>query len=240
MTVALNCQTVMDEDLIPRFVRGALPPDEAERLEAHCFACDACWTELQTAMALNATLEVLPKREVEVAPAAVGTHWSWQTWGWLAAAATLVVAVGVGTQLMRHGEPPVAPTQPPAAPGKPVRAPAAPVQPAAPAATPETPAQVERSPTAGPLAVTVKRQTDGAIQIAWLAVPGAALYHVGIFTADGRELLTRDTDTMALVISRRELAALPPKADLVVQVEARDVMGTLIARSQPAKFVVDR
>ncbi|MGH9456969.1 MAG: hypothetical protein ACRD2J_04940 [Thermoanaerobaculia bacterium] len=43
-----------DTDVAARYVQGRLAEDEAERFEAHYFACEACWAEVQGGIALRA------------------------------------------------------------------------------------------------------------------------------------------------------------------------------------------
>jgi len=220
MAAALTCEHVADGDLIPRFVLGTLSDQEAERLEAHCFACEACWVQLQAATALRASMATTAAgAEGGKAPRRPGRPWV----AWLAAAATLTFMVAAGAHWLRRAEPPAAPEGP-----------------AAPAVTPEEAAPVERSATAGQLTVMVRREDDGAVVIAWPTVPGATSYRAGLFSEDGRELWTRDTKDLSIVVSASELGALPQKSGLLAQVEARDVMGVNLARSRPESIPVVR
>lgn len=220
MAVVLTCEHVADGDLIPRFVLGTLSDEEAERLEAHCFACEACWVQLQAATALRASTATAAADAVgEEAPRKPARPWV----AWLAAAATLTFMVAAGSLWLRRAEPP-----------------AAPAGPTAPAITPEEAAPVERGASAGQLTVTARREDDGALVIAWPTVPGAASYRAALFSEDGRELWTRDTKDLSLVVSASELGALPQKSGLVAQVEARDVMGVNLARSRPERIPIAR
>lgn len=74
-------------DVLLGYLHGRLPEDEAEAFEAHYFACDACWRELEGAMALGASLG-----DVAVEPRGTRTA-RWR--GWLALAAAGLVAVGI-------------------------------------------------------------------------------------------------------------------------------------------------
>lgn len=82
----LTCENVESRDLEAQYLADRLPPDLAERYEAHYFSCDQCWRTLQSSAEARAALFLLgrsrPRRP-------------WRAWG-LASAATLVVAVGAG------------------------------------------------------------------------------------------------------------------------------------------------
>lgn len=240
----LSCQVVADEDLIPRFVLRRLTPAEAERLEEHCFACEACWAELQTATALASSLEATPELQMNERRTAVDSRWPRLAWSWLAAAATLVLAVGIGWQFINRAEPPSAPAQMPARASEksaPTALPMPAPLPLAPSAvTRKAAPEVERSADVAVLTVKVGRMADGSIQLAWAAVPGAASYRIGLYMADGREAFVRETADTVLAISNRDQAALPSRAALVVQAEARDAMRAVIARSQPSNVIVNR
>ena len=230
MGAALDCQRVADEDLIPRFLRGTLPAAEAERLEEHCFACESCWTQLQAATALSAALAPVPADEAaDVDPAPVLTfsapaqgssagRWA----GWLSAAAAILLAVGVGSRWLRYEQPAPAPAQH-----------------ETPAARQESSEPVERG-AAVAIAVTVRAREDGAVEIAWAAAPEAASYRVGLFTEDGRETWSRETKELTLAIPAADLAALPQRSRLTLQVEARGIMGANIARSRPERIPAAR
>lgn len=109
--------TAPEWDLIPWYVNGSLPADEADSVRAHCETCPACAAEVKAQQRLAAKLQVTDlfeeeqarswdhlKAQIEAdarARAPKGRDWSFMSKGWLAlaggaVAACLVVAVQFG------------------------------------------------------------------------------------------------------------------------------------------------
>lgn len=49
-----DCPYVTDDDVVPRYLRADLDPAAAEAFEAHHFACERCWGEVEAAVAIQA------------------------------------------------------------------------------------------------------------------------------------------------------------------------------------------
>lgn len=52
---AIDCEYVQDHDLVKSYLGGGLSEKEAEAFEAHYFACDRCWEEVNTANQIRAS-----------------------------------------------------------------------------------------------------------------------------------------------------------------------------------------
>ena len=51
-----RCRMAHDDDLVSKYLSDELLPEEAEAFEEHYFKCDACWQELETALAVRASI----------------------------------------------------------------------------------------------------------------------------------------------------------------------------------------
>jgi hypothetical protein len=88
----LTCAEVDDRDLESGYLAGRLTAEEAEAYEAHYFGCERCWRTLETALAVRG--------------AGAARRPAWFGVRTLAAAATVVLAVGAGWWMTRPPSPP--------------------------------------------------------------------------------------------------------------------------------------
>jgi len=106
----IDCARIEERDLVTLYLAGRLPENEAEAFEAHYFACERCWADIQRASEIRAALGKpvlvpLPRpgrRARETVPSA-------RSWRWLAAAAALALATLGVWQLAHRGAPPAEP-----------------------------------------------------------------------------------------------------------------------------------
>jgi len=205
--MSLDCAVIEQEEMVRAYVVDDLTAEDALAFEAHYFACDRCWQDVQRALEVRAALESTPAQaEHEAAPVPgrlTGTSRTW--WPWLAAAATLVLAVALWSAV---------PSSPP----------------------PQLPQPAETlrgSGDAGP-AVTAVRGADGAIQIDWPVNSRAASYVLKVFGTDGTTVLTREVkaDTVSLTLSAQDLTGRPADERLYTEIEAIEVLGVVIASSE--------
>lgn len=85
-------------------VRGQSPPAEVERLLEHTLSCAACSEDWRLAVAVNAEAE---SDEGARSGTAGGAAWWHRKPVWLAAAAAVIIAVGIQVSLNQWSEPPV-------------------------------------------------------------------------------------------------------------------------------------
>lgn len=173
----LTCGEVADRDLAERYVTERLAPQEAERLEAHYFECDACWEAVHEAVALRAALGE-PVADVDRSPPAGGAAEGprperasssprWKAWVPLAAAAA-VAALLLGP--VDWG----ADTEPSAG-------------------------DVVRGPT---VALAVEAAVvEGGVRLSWAPVEAAERYEVRLFTGEGELVAERETAGPELVLA---------------------------------------
>lgn len=96
----MNHQEIEQQDIIERFVRHKLPPDDRRAFEEHYFACDQCFEQVQRTAQFIAAVRHSAHSGV-LAEGEMATAESWSK-GWLkpalifatAAAAVLAVALG--------------------------------------------------------------------------------------------------------------------------------------------------
>lgn len=95
----MNHQEIEQQEIIERYVRHKLPPDERRAFEEHFFACDECFEQVQSTAQFIAAVRhssqrgILAKWPVE---SAVAESW-WKAWfkpALILTAAALAVAVG--------------------------------------------------------------------------------------------------------------------------------------------------
>lgn len=92
----LNCEAVVAQDMIERYVAGTLPEAEAEAFEAHYLECGDCWADLQAALDLKRALTGSAARKATIAPAAANkVHFSLPVRLAVAAVITLAVSAGL-------------------------------------------------------------------------------------------------------------------------------------------------
>lgn len=94
----MNADHARFRDDIGRYVRGSLPADDRRAFETHLATCEACQAEVRSLEAVTATREpshLLAFESRRRTAAARGPRAS-DLAGWLVAAASLLVAAGVG------------------------------------------------------------------------------------------------------------------------------------------------
>jgi tetratricopeptide (TPR) repeat protein len=77
----MNCQRVITENLIERYLQGTLEPSLRDDFEDHYFACESCLAQVQTVQAIKPVLANMPP------PAPAKRSWAPLPWFGLAAAA---------------------------------------------------------------------------------------------------------------------------------------------------------
>jgi hypothetical protein len=105
----IDCTRIEERDLVTLYLARKLPESEAEAFEAHYFACERCWADLQRAAEIRAgfgkpALVHFPRpgHARRALPSA-------RRWRWLAAAAALALATLGVWQLAHRGAPPAEP-----------------------------------------------------------------------------------------------------------------------------------
>jgi tetratricopeptide (TPR) repeat protein len=83
----MNCQRVTTENLIERYLQGALDPSLRDDFEDHYFACESCLAQVQTVQALKPVLANMPP------PAPARRAWAPMAWFGLAAAAAATIFI---------------------------------------------------------------------------------------------------------------------------------------------------
>ena len=160
---SITCETVAEDHVLERYVTGRLDPEESERFEAHYFACDRCWGEVQAALEVRAALipaeqHPAPRAELQEVSHRPRAR-AWRRWGPpLAAAAVLVLVIGV----LRTGE-----------------------------RVPQTDAPGITRGAATSLSLTIVRSND-SIRVTWPVIEGAVRHRVRAFTGDGLLLFTEE------------------------------------------------
>lgn len=105
----MNHQQIEQQDIIERFVRRQLPPDERRAFEEHYFACDQCFEQVQTTAQFIAAVRHSAKRGVLAERNAAAESW-WKSWFKptliLAAAAAAVLAIALGIVFFRQNPAP--------------------------------------------------------------------------------------------------------------------------------------
>lgn len=94
----LDCTAAREGDFVDRYVAGRLSDAEAEAFEAHYFACESCWAEVQTALEVRAALESREGAGTRPQhPGRPGLRWIGWTAGLAAAAAAAFLFFNVGS-----------------------------------------------------------------------------------------------------------------------------------------------
>ena len=97
----MDCDSVAREEIVESYVVGRLSEEDREAFEEHYFECERCFDELR---ALQIVQAELPQADAESAPRTWRPLLRWA--GGLAAAAVLVVAVGLWIRPTSTGSPP--------------------------------------------------------------------------------------------------------------------------------------
>lgn len=223
-----GCPETGDRDLAAAYVAGRLDEPEAEAFEAHWFECDACWSRVKRAEEVRAAFRGVEEGEEGERPPR---------------------AAGEGPE--RGGRPGEGtPGHAPPDPGPirrarrwlPVAAAAAlvavgfgigdVVRRSFPAA--EDPVYRGAGST-----IDLDRAELGAagVEVGWSAVPGADLYRVRLYDAEGRLLAEEESADTTVAVSGVPSAASRPGAPLYVQVEALDELREVIGRSSGVEVV---
>jgi len=165
----LTCGLADRDRRIAGYLAETLPADQAEAFEAHYFGCDECWCEVRQGLEIRGAMPAEPESSVASPAGAVPPRRRSGQWYWLAAAASVVLAVSVW-QLTGHrgapGEPPATfPTtqpspSPSAAPGVAAVTPAPTLSPGATA-----PGRPTSPPTAPAVPVGVLARVDPPIYL---------------------------------------------------------------------------
>jgi tetratricopeptide (TPR) repeat protein len=104
----MNCERAMKENVIERYLAGALEPALKEEWEQHYFACKECAERLETWQTIEKPLrDMAPEIRRKMAPRPAGLYWRW-----IAAAVAAILLIGVGVLLRKSGGA-AAPTPPP-------------------------------------------------------------------------------------------------------------------------------
>jgi hypothetical protein len=93
----MNCQSILQDEIAEKYLRGKLDPAKQDEFEVHILECGAC---LQSVEVLQEMREALHERahEIRVAsPARLS-----RVWYWAFAAASLAVVIGVSALQWRH------------------------------------------------------------------------------------------------------------------------------------------
>ena len=200
---AIDCARADRDELVARYVSGAMAGEEAEAFEEHYFACEACWAALQRAVELRAAFEA-PATVAPEHPAAPPHDLAAsrplarrRSWWPLAAAASVAIAAAAGWRVL---------------------------------ATHRVGGAAVDAERGGAAPVVKPRPDTDALALSWSPVPGAASYRVRLFTPDGAVLLDREVaDTM--LVPAAAVAGAAPDSRVFWQVEALNGVRDVIARS---------
>lgn len=120
-----DCSLADRDSRIVGYVAETLSADEADAFEAHYFACDLCWREVQQGLEIRAAAEIAHEAPAIIHPVVVAPPGT-QPWRWvpLAAAAGVILAVGL-TMWLREPSAPTHETTVASAPERPLAVPAA-------------------------------------------------------------------------------------------------------------------
>ena len=198
----INCARIEERDLVALYLAGKLPENETEVFEAHYFACERCWGDVQRAAEIRTAfgkpvLVPLPKpgrQDRAALPSA-------RRWRWLAAAAALALATLGVWQLTRRAAPPA-------------------------------PEPVLRGETAGSLPLQIETGPGQQITFRWPAHPDAQVYVVQVFRSDGVSVWRRETPQTTLFLDPATLPARRRGISLLAKVEALDTMRQVVAKSE--------
>lgn len=208
-----QCTEVREGDRIERYVSGNLHGSEAEAFEAHYFACEECWSAVQSALEVRAAFAPTTEKSAERPRGTVGTvapaarRRAPRAWAVLVPAAVAAVLVGVALFGIR-GPTPTAPS-----------------------------GDVLRGGEAS-LTIETAALSGGGLSVRWGAYPEADLYVVRIQSADGALLLERRVSDPRLEVGRAALPASFEGGAIYVRVEALDSLRSALATSPVTRIDV--
>lgn len=88
----MNCREVEEQDVPERYALGRLTDSERDEFEQHYFECDSCFSQLQTALALQEELRHQPRVRTQAGGTSLRRMWFWAP---ASAALALFLVVGV-------------------------------------------------------------------------------------------------------------------------------------------------
>jgi len=189
---------IADADTEVRYLAGSLSPAEAEAFEAHYFECDICWRAVQQGNEIRSTLSQQDQPASKVISVPRSRAW----WPVVAAAAVMVVAVGVWRF------------------PRPVES----------ANTTQSGGQgtepVRGSSASAAIAAAV---TDKALTASWPRNVDARSYRVRLLADDGQLLFDREVKDTSIVVPLDSLTSMRPNGAIYWQVEALSELRAVIS-----------
>ena len=88
----MDCKQIAEQDVLERYLLDQLTEQERDDFEHHYFECGACFSQLQTALAVQSQLN-----RYSPARAMVKGALMYRVWAWTPALVTVVVLLAVGT-----------------------------------------------------------------------------------------------------------------------------------------------
>lgn len=196
---------IADTDTDVRYLAGSLTDAEAEAFEEHYFGCDTCWKAVQRGAEIRSALSqsggvVEEKTKLPASRQSIARR---QWWPALAAAAAILVAVGLWKF-------PIA-TEP----------------------NNTTPDEAGRTaePTRGTaeafaISTTASGQT---LTASWPHTPEARAYRVRLIAEDGRLLLERELADTSIVIPLEAVSRIKPEGPIYWKVEGLNDLRVVIS-----------
>lgn len=205
----IDCALVEQHDLVGEYLAERLDPQQAEAFEAHYFGCERCSAEVQVASELRAAVG---GTALVASPAGVAPprRLAGEDLATLLAAAAAVAIVVVGLR-----EPPKKPAI---------------------ETVPES--QVLRGETADSVDLRVSLGADGQVLLRWTPQLEAQTYRIDVLRTDGIRVFRTETPESRLELSTSTLPAPPPGISFLVRIEALNMAGQTVARSEPTALVV--
>lgn len=93
----MNCQSIFEDEIAERYLRGELDPAQQDEFEVHILECGSCLQSVEVRQEMH---EALRERAHEIRVASP-THLS-RVWYWAFAAAAFAVVIGIGIRQWRH------------------------------------------------------------------------------------------------------------------------------------------
>jgi hypothetical protein len=195
---------IADADTDTRYLAGSLTDAEAEAFEEHYFECDTCWKAVQRGAEIRSALSQSPRIvEKRTTPAVLRQPIKRRTW-WpaLAAAAVIVVAVGLW------------------------KFPLATQRSAAVTESGQT-AEPTRGTVEEPsISTTASGHT---LTASWPHTPQARTYRVRLIAEDGRLLLERELADTSIVIPLEAVSGSNPEIPIYWKVEGLNDLRVVIS-----------